>query len=819
MPATGKSCTDAYHVAMTWLFETDKLATHGYAQVALEQGIDGAPDGLTYAIPDHLVDLHVGERVTVPLGRKNRPVAGIVIKITDPTSLLNPSAQKLDTIKTILSRDTLGVSLPGDLIELAHWIAGYYCCPLGMVFATMLPAAVKRGTGRVTRTMIGLPKTPTPTKLSGEKRADTTKLQKSVLDQMQRLTESGEAWVEIKQLAALAGARTITPIKQLIDKGHLMAERQTAIRGDSTDMPEVSPDSDRAIELTHDQHQAIKHLTEHAQNGFSVHLLHGVTGSGKTEVYLRVIEHVLGSPQPGLAEGSEVQGAIVLVPEIALTTQTIRRFVSRFEDVAALHSGLTAAQRHTQWQRIRNGEAKIVVGARSAIFAPLPQVGVIIVDEEHDPSYKQDQLPRYHARDVAIKRAQILGVPVVLGSATPSLESYFKATFRTQDETAASKRSYHLLKLPSRVAGLKLPRVEIVDMKQERRERQEGGGIHLLSRRLELAIGSTISSGGQTILLLNRRGYANYIACPDPHCGWLMNCTYCDAMMVYHKLRDLPTGGLLRCHHCRAEQTLPKHCPLCVKRVIVFGIGTQRVEEEIQRKFPGVRLLRMDSDSMHTGRDYQSGLETFRRGELDVLVGTQMIAKGLDFPNVRLVGVVGADSSLHIPDFRASERTFQLISQVAGRAGRGIPTQLGQVIVQSFNPQDPSIVLASRHDYESFAESELELRRQVGLSPWSRMVRIIVRDQNFEACVEQARSLAEHLERYNHELSLRTQIVGPMPATIARIADYHRQQIELTAAEPQAASRLQKLITTLRNTVRLRSDAHTAIDVDPVSIL
>ena len=300
-----------------------------------------------------------------------------------------------------------------------------------------------------------------------------------------------------------------------------------------------------------------------------------------------------------------------------------------------------------------------------------------------------------------------------------------------------------------------------------------------------------------------------------------MNCDDCDAMMVYHKQQNLPTGGLLRCHHCQAQQILPAHCPACSKKVTVFGMGTQRVEEELESKFSGIRLLRMDSDSMHSGRQYQEGLDAFGRGELDVLVGTQMIAKGLDFPNVRLVGVISADTSLHIPDFRASERTFQLIAQVAGRAGRGDPKQVGSVIVQSFNPEDPAIVLAGHHDYDQFAQREIELRQQVGLPPWSRMTRIVVRDQDHNKCQQQAKTLVQNLHTFMGRLELadRIQLCGPMACPISRIAGYWRQQIELSAKEPAAAATLQKLLTSLRNANLLRSDAHTAVDVDPVALL
>jgi len=825
-------------LVMLNLFETQAvpISITGYAQIALEQGIDASPNGLTYAIPESVTDLQVGDRVIVPLGKRNKPVAGYVIAVTHgkPTSeLLSATAElakvPISRIKPIVSHDPAAVSLTDDLVDLAQWIASYYCCPLGMVFATMLPAAVKRGAGRVTRTMVGLPSLPLPSSTDPPSphaaltNVKIPKLQKEILVCVQQLADDNSPWTEIKQLALLAGAKTVTPIKQLIAKGLLTTERQTTV-GSGATQDALIPTGQPAVDIqpTGDQQKAIDHLAGHIHNGFSVHLLHGVTGSGKTLVYLRVIEQVFARFKCS-DPNRDAPGAIVLVPEIALTAQTVARFVDRFDGVAALHSGLTAAQRHEQWRRIRCGQARIVIGARSAIFAPLPNVGVIIVDEEHDASYKQDQLPRYSGRDVAIKRAQNLKIPVLLGSATPSLESYFNATHHPiiPGETRCdTRRSYHLLQLPKRVTALQLPKVTIVDMKEERRLRQDRH-IHLLSQRLEQSLHNTLAAKSQAILLLNRRGFANYIACPDHRCGWLMNCNDCDAMMVYHKHHNLPTGGLLRCHHCQAQQILPPQCPVCNKKVTVFGVGTQRVEEEIERKFPGVRLLRMDSDSMHTARNYQDGLDAFGRGELDVLIGTQMVAKGLDFPNVRLVGVISADTSLHMPDFRASERTFQLIAQVAGRAGRGSAKQTGSVIVQTFNPDDPAIVLASQHDYDAFARREIELRHQVILPPWSRMARIVLRDRDHRACDDRAKTLAHHLQASITSLQFRDLVLmrGPMPCPIARIAGFHRQQIELTACEPAAAANLQKLLTQLRNARMLRSDAHTAVDVDPVGMM
>ncbi|GAB4198066.1 MAG: primosomal protein N' [Phycisphaeraceae bacterium] len=803
-----------------------------FALVAIERGVDAAGSGLTYAVPEDLSDLAVGDRVVVPLGRGNKPVHGFVVALT------SQSEYEGGRIKPILSRAEGAVSLPPDLIELARWISAYYCCPLGMVFGSMMPAAVKRGTGTVHRPMVRFLKQP-------EESVRLSKLQRKALAIAREQRGEGDdpktGWLDVKTLADLAGAKTTGPVKQLIDGGWLEVVSQARVVSDLDLRAQEEIEPAGRFTLNRGQRDAIDHLTRHLHEGFGVHLLHGVTGSGKTEVYLRLIEAAIDMGVNGKDQQGEVPGAIVLVPEIALTPQTVGRFLGRFAEVAVLHSGLTPAQRHAQWRRIRDGQASIVVGARSAVFAPVRNLRLIIVDEEHESSYKQDQLPRYHARDVAIKRGQMLGVPVVLGSATPSLESYYNATGgmangmdmadgKKHGEPASAGNSpsverrpnYHLIRLPERAPGMRLPDVQIVDMQEERRHRR---GIHLLSRRLEQELervlqgepGATHSTRGQAMLLLNRRGYANYVACPDHRCGWMMRCQHCDATVVYHKDKRLPTGGYVRCHHCDAEQLLVTQCPESGHKITVFGLGTQKVEEEIVQKFPGVRVARMDSDTMRNARDYQQTLDRFRAGEIDVLLGTQMIAKGLDFPGVRLVGVISADTALHLPDFRASERTFQLISQVAGRCGRS--EHPGRVVVQTFSPNDPAITLAAAHDYDTFAKREIALRAEVGLPPISRMARIVVRDKDHVACYEYAKQLYRHLETANTTLKTGVRLRGPAPCPIARIADYHRQQIELIAGPPKAAARLQQLMTSLRNSRLLISDARTAVDVDPVALL
>ncbi|MHC4415856.1 MAG: replication restart helicase PriA [Planctomycetota bacterium] len=765
---------------MATLFDPDRSV--GYARVAVERGVDRYPEGLTYAIPPALDDLALGERVMVPLGRSDVSTAGYVIERCDASGL-DPQA-----IKAIERRDHAAAALPVGLLALGRWISSYYCSPIGITLATMMPAAVKRRVGMVSRTMIDLAVSPAAKKKPPPK-------QRRVLEVLTALAP-GERPVELRRLADLAGLRTTSPIKRLVDRNLLVGTTRSAVEA-----AWVAQNVDTGVPqaLTEKQQAIVTSIGELLGRGFSAHLLFGVTGSGKTEVYIRLIERVVAAGKV----------ALMLVPEIALTPQTGGRLIGRFPDhrVAILHSGLTAAQRHHQWAMAADGTAHIVLGARSAVFAPTldRRLGLIIVDEEHDGSYKQDQAPRYHGRDVALRRAQMAGCPAVLGSATPALESWHNATVRN---------TYRLHRLDERVPGLRLPRVQIVDFVEQRKMRRDRR-VHLLGPLLENAIGQTLAGDGQVLLLLNRRGYANYIACPDHRCGWLLGCDDCDATMVYHIDRRLPTGGYVRCHHCLAEQRLPERCPACGRRISRFGLGTQRVEAELERKFPqlveGQTMLRVDSDSMHGARDFHDALGRFGAGRIRLLLGTQMIAKGLDFPMVQLVGVVNADTAINLPDFRATERTYQLVSQVAGRCGRG--TEPGRVIVQTFQPQTAAIRLAADHDFEAFAAGELADRRRCNLPPFARMARIVIRDHDHERCRRNAGDLARRLrDRADDSVRVR----GPAPCPIARIAGRHRQQIELFAESPGP---LQGLLSAARTDGLIRTGTAMVVDVDPIALM
>jgi primosomal protein N' (replication factor Y) len=852
---------------MSGLFQQDERSIRQdaegwhFVRVAVERGLDLIGRGRTHPRGESpgdgsltyksAIPLPIGRRVEVTLGRGNTESAGIVV---EAGGVELAGGLDIDRIKPI-TRDT-GAGLPPRIVELARWMAGYYVCPLGMVLATMMPAAVKKGTGlrvRVVLDRVG------EEEAAGILAAATPKT-REVWAKVGAIDASAFP-VDLQRLAGLLEVKTVAPINRLTKLGLLRRIEQevvaefggAALQGSLEQAMAATAGASGRLQLTNHQARIVKGIGE-GLDRFGVHLIRGVTGSGKTEVYLRLMERVLEAGR----------NALMLVPEIALTPQTAGRFTERFGHlgpgaVAVLHSGLTASQRHKQWQMAARGReaggARVVIGARSAVFAPLPDVGLIVVDEEHAGDYKQDQLPRYHGRDVAIKRAHLEGCPVVLGSATPSLESWVNAAGIAPGGTgakpgeAATTGKYALWELTDRVGGGTLPPVEIVDLADERRLMRE---VHpkrdpwqdLIGPRLEHALRQTLDAGGQAILLLNRRGYSAYIACSDPKCGYRLQCDECDALMVHHRVLStpgeaaatvVPRRAIVRCHHCLAQILMPERCPVCDKRLIRLGMGTQRLEEELADKFPdlvgavgreedeGVEasaatetMARVDGDTTKSGREWFDVLSRFARGELRVLMGTQMIAKGLDFPNVRLVGVVNADTALGLPDFRASERTFQLVSQVAGRAGRGALG--GLVVVQTMEPGAPSIQFAAAHDYLGFAEAEMKIRRLAGLPPATRMARVVCRDRDHTKASGAATRLAEVLKAEirdrGWEAALR--IIGPGPAPIARIAGHHRFELLLIGKQRMA---IQEVMAAARARGLLKSDAHTAVDVDPMALM
>lgn len=550
---------------------------------------------------------------------------------------------------------------------------------------------------------------------------------------------------------------------------------------------EVRPTKEPSSTRTSATHPAGEPLP---QSG-GVFLLHGVTGSGKTEVYLQAIAHAL----------EQGRGAIVLVPEISLTPQTVERFKARFSTgklatlVAVLHSHLSAGERHDEWHKIRQGRARIVIGARSAIFAPVEPLGLVVVDEEHEHSYKQEESPRYHARDVAVVRGAMEGAVVVLGSATPSMESYHNA----------KRGKYRLLEMKLRVDDQRLPLVRVVDMRAEARKQK---GPPIFSTPLHEAILQRLEKKEQVMLFLNRRGYSTSLQCPK--CGYVAGCPNCSVSLTYHRRRQT-----LACHICGHNAGAPAMCPeaSCRNPAIRYsGLGTEKVEDALTRAFPHARIKRMDSDVLQRKDDYRAILGDFRTGKIDILVGTQMIAKGLHFPNVTLVGIIHADLSLHQPDFRAGERTFQLLTQVAGRAGRGDIE--GEVFVQAFTPFHPAIQYARKHDFIGFYEQEIEFREQLKYPPSARVALLILKGRN----EEKVRFSSEHLRKeIEKQTGMMRDLVlaGPSPAPLMRAETYYRYHIMLRTRHILKLSRILGNVASLWTPPE---DVQLAVDIDPVNL-
>lgn len=560
----------------------------------------------------------------------------------------------------------------------------------------------------------------------------------------------------VSELKKQAGT-TDTTIKKLADLNILTIQEKIISRDPYQNHQFEKSES---LQLLPDQQTACWKITAATEQ--ETFLIHGVTGSGKTEIYLQTIE-------AKLKEGKE---AIVLVPEISLTPQMVERFKSRFgSEVAVLHSALSSGEKYDEWRKIERKEARVVVGARSAVFAPLENLGIIIIDEEHEASYKQEDNPRYHARDVAIWRANKYQCPVVLGSATPSLESFARA----------KKGVYTLIELPSRVNDRAMPEVSVVDMREElRKENRTEFSTELLEK-----IKDRIAKKEQTVLMLNRRGYSSFVMCRD--CGYVVECPNCDISLTYHQ-----SSNQMKCHYCGHEERVPQKCPSCEgEHIRYFGTGTQKVEESLTKLIPEARVIRMDVDTTRTKGAHEKLLKSFRNHEADILLGTQMIAKGLDFPDITLVGVLNADTMLHLPDFRASERTFQLLTQVSGRAGRHERT--GEVVVQSYNPEHYSIEFAKKHDFIGFYNHEMQLRKMGSYPPFYYLTMINVSDENEMKAIRTIQEMAQFLRG---KLGPDTVVLGPVPSTITRIKNKYRYQCIIKyKIEPDLKKELKTLIT------------------------
>ncbi len=664
----------------------------------------------SYAIPDEL-SVCVGQRVLVPFGSGMKPREGFVLRVYDrgerPVS--DPPIRYKSVVRTL---EPYAALIP-EQIALALWLKKSYNCLLADAFRLMLPAEMRGGRvkERVERTI----------KLADPERADEWLA--AMLDQsgkpraprqyelLETLKRCGGGALSVSDLYALV-PHAQSALSQLLQKGYVCEQGAVTFR-----RPRVlTPANHSRVTLSKPQKDAVDAIFTAMMQGGGTLLLHGVTGSGKTEVYMHAIERCLTSGRQ----------AIMLVPEISLTPQTVGLFTERFDDtVAVLHSGLSAGERFDEWRRIRLGKARVVVGARSAIFAPMENVGLIVVDEEHENSYLSEITPRYNAVDVAAYRAKLSRAALVLGSATPSLLTYYRA----------QSGRYKLLTLAERVQSRPLPKVEVVDMRDE----FLCGNNGIFSARLTELLTAEYEAGRQAMLFLNRRGYSTFVCCRA--CGYVVTCDNCDVSMTFHKGENR-----LRCHFCGAVKPLPVVCPQCGKPFIKqFGVGTEQVEEQLKKHFPEAKILRMDTDTTRTKDAILNMLSAFGRGEAQFLVGTQMIAKGHDFPNVTLVGVVAADSALRIPDYRSTERTFQLLTQVAGRAGRNeLP---GTVVIQTYAPNHPAIRFAREHDYESFFAFELQQRRKALFPPFSVFVRILFSDVDDEKLRADGKQYAQALEK------------------------------------------------------------------------
>jgi len=814
--------------------------TETYCNVALAVPLRTT---FTYAVPEAFrAQVQPGSRVLVPFRKKS--LVGVVVEMTETA----PEGTQIRAVQKVID---LVPALTPKLLELGQWIASYYLAPIGEVFRAMLPPVTELALKQqITLTEAGktlaekLKEGSALTDLGGdevgflrkalEKKGELAVGPGSKLgimpESLQRMQRRG--YLEIRETvqgrkrktqrvvawkgkeagaekrgekeerirALLETERGPLPISQLLKLARVSrALIERMLRDgllESWEEPIDPVEDPFDTDYTPPGH-ALNETQEHAFNAirarfelgeFGVQLLHGVTGSGKTEVYLR-------SVQDTLARGKT---AIVLVPEIALTLWIGRQcrawFGARFEGVAVLHSALSDVERAQEWWRVRNGAARVVVGTRSAVFAPVENLGLVIVDEEQENSYKQEETPRYHGRDVAIMRTKFENALALLGSATPSLETYHHAV----------NGKYELLTMGSRVENRNLAAVEIVDLRQHFQQTQKTSPI---SRTLHAGIAECLSSQTQVLVLINRRGYSWSVLCRS--CGASVQCVNCSISMTYHKSRNR-----LECHYCGSIQAVPKVCPKCdSKYVYFFGEGSEHLEERLRKEFPGARIARLDRDTARTKRQYQETLGAFASGALDILVGTQMLAKGHDFQRVTLVGVISADSSLSLPDFRAAERTFQLLTQVAGRAGRGdLP---GRVLIQTYYPEHYAVQDAVRQDYPSFYERELHFRRMMMYPPFTSLANVIVRDMNLENAIRWSRQLSEYFAPQDGK---GVRILGPASAPLARLKKEHRYQFLLKSPKKSVLTKILSGALVYCDANEIPQTA-VLVDMDPLTLL
>jgi len=697
-----------------------------FVEVALN--VPSGNDTYSYKINEDLnEDLLLGRRVVVTLG--NRPMEGYIVALSEKPGI---EKNKIKPIEALLDE---GPIFNEKMLKLAYWMRDQYLCPLGAALSAMLPPGVK---ARIQKFIV-LKSDPGPEDTVAVAIANALKENKGRISQ----SELKKA-VPIKDIS-----KKLTELERAGIIGYEYDIKE-GVRLRDNEPQEPPKPQDRPMAPTLQQAESIAAISAAIDENRGAFLLRGVTGSGKTEVYLQAIRYAL--------DGSK--DAIVLVPEISLTPQMVALFTARFgSSVAVWHSRLSMGEKYAQWWRIKNGKAQVVIGARSAVFAPVRRLGLIILDEEQESSYKSDMTPKYDAREVAKKRCEIEGGVLVLGSATPSLETYY----------AAERGDISLLTMPERINSRPMPRVEIIDMRREIAE----GNKSIFSRVLIKHIAETLKAKQQSILFMNRRGFSTFVSCRN--CGLVMKCPHCDISLVYHW-----DEAKLQCHYCGYKMPVPKTCPKCRSQYIrYFGAGTQRIEHDIKQVFPHARVVRMDADTVTKKNSHRDIIYAMKRHEIDILVGTQMIAKGLDFPDVTLVGVIAADTALNIPDFRSAEDTFQLVTQVAGRAGRG--PKPGIVIVQTYQPDHYSLRAAIKHDYEGFYAQEIEIRKRLHYPPFSDIIKISLEDKNLDQVMNESSALASELRCYLNEMCYNNyvEVLGPSPAPMERIKDKYRWQIIL----------------------------------------
>jgi primosomal protein N' (replication factor Y) len=735
-----------------------------YARVITDDPTDKELD---YSIPQTWAGkVHIGSRVKVPL--RSREILATVVALVDTPSVPEPK-----TISALISESPI---LNKSLLALARWMAEYYCCPVESAIRSLLPEVIRKAKlGFKRERIISVSREFSEAELQAlqVKAPRQAQVLKYVIEQAEVVR-----WRELQERAAT----TDRTIQQLVDRGFLQVKFENTDRDPYANEHFVSS---VAIQLNTEQKNALEMVVQavDARDNRPI-LLHGVTGSGKTEVYLQAIDRCL----------KQDLGALVLVPEISLTPQTVERFKMRFQAdlIAVLHSHLSAGERHDEWHKLNSGRARVAIGARSAVFAPVRRLGLIVVDEEHETSYKQEEAPRYQARDLAVVRAQIDRCAILLGSATPSLESYQNA----------KTGKYRLANLSCRVDDRELPLIRVVDMRQEYLKQKH---VPLISGRLASAIEARLVAKEQTILFLNRRGFATSLVCNQ--CGFVCDCPNCSVALTFHQGENR-----LKCHLCGHATIAPRKCPKCADPSIRYaGYGTEKIEGTVRKLFPTAAVARMDADSMSRKDAYRQTLQAFRTGKIDILVGTQMIAKGLDVPNVTLVGIINADVGLHMPDFRAGERTFQLLTQVAGRAGRG--EMAGEVFVQSSTPFSPSIQFARHHNFEGFWEQEIEFRERCEYPPFLHLLMIHVRSEHQRLAEFTAETIHRRLsEKTDPGVTLHPVV----PAPIERSKGFYRYQILLRS---KAIRRLSGTVRSILQKLTFPEEVHVSVDVDPYQVL